>query len=77
MKNLDGSQFKVTPEQFIQQRSNNFKKYFNNSEITDYDNNPLIVHNSSFEKFSQFIPDKSKVGKDFYFTPVLDKSKQY
>ena len=77
MKNPDGSPFKGTPEQFIQQQSSWFKKYFRNSDITGYHGEPQILYNSSFEDFDTFIPSKSTIDNDFYFTNMKDKSLGY
>jgi len=78
MKNSDGSAFSGTPEQFVQQRSKNFKNYFKNSDIKDYHDNPLIVYNSSYEKFNSFDPSKSQLAnKSFYFASNLNKSREY
>lgn len=77
MKNTDGSAFQGTPEQFIQQRSSSFKKYYGNTELTDYYGNPQIVHNSSFNDFDVFKNDLSTIDNNFYFSNSLDKSKQY
>ena len=58
MKNPDGSSFKGTPEQFVQQNSSNFKKAFGNTTVTDREGNPLILHHGSEKDFSEFIPSK-------------------
>jgi hypothetical protein len=59
MKNPDGSAFKGTPEQFVQQNSENFKKAFSN--ILENKNNSNIFYHGSPETFSVF--DKTKFGK--------------
>jgi len=52
MKNPDGSEFRGTPEQFVQQNSKNFKKAFPNIVKEDDKVIPLIHH--SRNKFDSF-----------------------
>lgn len=59
MKNPDGSVFQGTPEQFVQQNSENFKKAFPN--ILENKNNSNIFYHGSPETFTSF--DKTKFGK--------------
>ena len=57
MKNPDGSAFQGTPEQFVQQNSENFKKAFPNALLDD-SGSPLINYHGSGSKFDTF--DESK-----------------
>ena len=57
MKNPDGTDFKGTPEQFVQQNSQNFKKSFQNI-LRDSNGNILVVKHGSPNNFTEF--DKSK-----------------
>src|SRR5699024_12010551 len=54
MKNPDGSAFRGTPEQFIQQQSSNFKKAFGETKVVDDYGNPKIVSNNKDEVFDTF-----------------------
>jgi hypothetical protein len=53
MKNLDGSKFTGTPEQFVQQNSQNFKKVFSEGFGDTYRGvqfeNPLLINNPKFK----------------------------
>ena len=55
MKNPDGSLFKGTPEQFVQQNSQNFKKAFGNTQVRDRTGSPLILHHGSEKNFTEFL----------------------
>lgn len=78
MKNSDGSVFKGTPEQFIQQRSQNFKNYFLDSKIIDKNNNPLKVYHGTNQKFNSFDYNKLRSPDDgFYFSSDPNYSKNY
>lgn len=50
MKNPDGSAFKGTPEQFIQENSKNFKKAFKESIIRDEKGNIVKMYHGSINK---------------------------
>ncbi len=74
MKNPDGSAFKGSPEQFVQQQSENFKKAFPNALLDD-SGSPLINYHGSGSKFDVF--DESKFysgtyGKGVYTSPNKD-----
>jgi hypothetical protein len=59
MKNSDGSKFEGTPEQFVQQNSQNFKKAFGNSVVQDDLGNPIIMyHGSPQENIQELLPPK-------------------
>jgi hypothetical protein len=53
MKNADGSEFQGTPEQFIQQNSENFKKAFPDGAVQTYRgsgvHNPELINNKDFK----------------------------
>jgi hypothetical protein len=76
MKNPDGSAFRGTPEQFVVQQSDNFKKAFGNSELINPDGSYEPVVHSTEAKFDEF--DKSYFGQTdegyhgdgFYFSPI-------
>lgn len=77
MKNPDGSIFKGTPEQFVQQNSINFKKAF-----PDY-YGKILNHNSS-NKFNQFsrdyfgtASDNGWYGEGVYMHPSKEYTKPY
>ena len=77
MKNPDGSAFQGTPEQFVQQNSNNFKKAFPNYY------GEVLNHNSP-NKFSQFSDeffgtssDKGWYGSGVYTHPDKNYTKMY
>lgn len=65
MKNPDGSAFKGTPEQFVQQNSNNFKKAFEN----DFD--------SSFRGAHDNYPDQGRFGYLFSGDKNVATSSKY
>ncbi len=76
MKNPDGSKFQGTPEQFVQQNSENFKKAFGDSKLINPDGSYEPVVHSTKAKFDEF--DKSYFGQTdegyhgdgFYFSPI-------
>jgi hypothetical protein len=71
MKNVDGSAFKGTPEQFVQIRSGNFQKAFPNALLDDA-GNPLINYHGSGSKFNAFDESKffsGEYGKGVYTSP--------
>lgn len=83
MKNPDGSAFKGTPEQFIQQNSENFKKAFPNPVLDDMGNVQINYHGSPY-KFEEFKPalkptDKTgeRLGSGIYTTPKKTKALEY
>jgi hypothetical protein len=68
MKNPDGSTFQGTPEQFVQQNSENFKKAFPNPILDDAGNVQYNYHGSP-NKFNEFDKTKffsGKFGKGVY-----------
>ena len=56
MKNPDGSSFQGTPEQFVQQNSENFKKYVENAKgnYNDVLEKPFSYHGSSNNNITEF-----------------------
>ena len=75
MKNPDGSEFKGTPEQFVQQNSENFKKAFPNPVLDNIGNIQTNYHGSP-NKFTEFKENLDgvhvtgdKFGKGVYTTP--------
>ena len=59
MKNSDGSSFQGTPEQFVQQNSENFKKAFGNSIVRDSNNNIIkMYHGSPNTNIQEFLSPK-------------------
>jgi hypothetical protein len=75
MKNPDGSSFKGTPEQFVQQNSQNFKKAFGNTAVVDREGNPLIVYHGSETGIpNEFIPPKRR---DWGPVPLTHKNMDY
>lgn len=76
MKNPDGSVFRGTPEQFIQQNSENFKKAFGNSKLINPDGSYEPVVHSTKAKFDEFDKsyfgqtDEGYHGEGFYFSPI-------
>lgn len=84
LKNPDGSPFSGTPEQFVQQNSENFKKAFGNTKIRDEYGNPLILHHGSMQEFSAFVPPKytgnsntGYEGEYSFFTPNRGVAEHY
>ena len=66
MKNPDGSPFQGTPEQFVQQNSENFKKAFGNSKLVNPDGSPWILEHGSPKKFDTFDESKFQLGDAGY-----------
>ena len=64
MKNPDGSEFKGTPEQFVQQNSENFKKAFGDSKLVNDDGSPIVHYHGSPKKFDIFDEFKFGTGND-------------
>jgi len=78
MKNLDGSAFQGTPEQFVQQNSQNFKNAFGKTKFVDKYEKPIILHHGHFtdKDFSSFVPsgisgisNSGYEGNYSFFTP--------
>ncbi len=81
MKNSDGSPFQGSPEQFIQQNSQNFKKAFGNTKVRDPKGNIQITKHTTDKVFDEFdmskfgtTTDEGFYGKGAYFHP---NSNQY
>jgi hypothetical protein len=66
MKNPDGSPFQGTPEQFVQQNSQNFKKAFGESKLVNPDGSPWILEHGSPKKFDTFDESKFQLGDAGY-----------
>jgi len=66
MKNPDGSSFKGSPEQFIQQNSSWFKKAFGDSKLINPDGSPWILQHGSPKKFDAFDESKFQLGDAGY-----------
>lgn len=83
MKNPDGSQFQGTPEQFIQQQSQNFKNAFGNSKLVNPDGSPTIQYHGSAKKFDTFdeskfqLGDSGYSGKGIYTSPYKTTADSY
>ena len=83
MKNPDGSEFRGTPEQFVQQNSENFKKAFGNSKLLNPDGSPTIQYHGSAKKFDTFDESKFQLGdagysgSGIYTTPNKTKASSY
>ena len=83
MKNPDGSPFQGTPEQFVQQNSENFKKAFGNSKLLNPDGSPTIQYHGSAKKFDTFDESKFQLGdagysgSGIYTTPNKTKASSY
>lgn len=83
MKNPDGSTFKGTPEQFVQQNSKNFKKAFGNSKLVNPDGSPTIQYHGSAKNFDTFdeskfqLGDSGYSGRGIYTTPDKTKASSY
>jgi len=59
MKNPDGSKFQGTPEQFVQQNSENFKKAFGNSKTVNQDGSfASLYHGSDNKNIKEFLSPK-------------------
>lgn len=80
MKNPDGSAFKGTPEQFIQQQSVNFKKAFPNPVRTENGDIQINYHGSPF-KVNEFKGDNMINGRIYgeglYTTPTKSMAQSY
>jgi hypothetical protein len=83
MKNPDGSAFQGTPEQFVQQNSQNFKNAFGNSKLVNPDGSPTIQYHGSAKKFDTFdeskfqLGDSGYSGRGIYTTPNKNKASSY
>jgi len=83
MKNPDGSAFKGTPEQFVQQNSKNFKKAFGDSKLVNPDGSPTIQYHGSAKKFDTFDESKFQLGdagysgQGIYTTPSKTTANSY
>lgn len=83
MKNTDGSEFKGTPEQFVQQNSENFKKAFGKSKLINPDGSPNIQYHGSAKKFNEFdesmfqLGDSGYSGRGIYTTPSKSTASSY
>jgi hypothetical protein len=83
MKNPDGSAFQGTPEQFVQQNSENFKKAFGNTKVRDPKGNIQITNHSTWDEFDEFDlnkfgqTDDGFYGKGAYFHPNTNSPKLY
>lgn len=83
MKNPDGSPFQGTPEQFVQQNSQNFKKAFGNSKLVNPDGSPTIQYHGSAKKFDTFDESKFQLGDagysgvGIYTTPSKSTAQSY
>jgi hypothetical protein len=78
MKNPDGSKFEGTPEQFVQQNSENFKKSFPeyHGEILNHNSNSeLNMFDESF--FDKGAGDSGFYGKGTYAHPKKEYTKMY
>ena len=83
MKNPDGSEFKGSPEQFIQQQSENFKNAFGNSKLVNPDGSPTIQYHGSAKRFDIFdeskfqLGDAGNSGVGIYTTPSKTTASSY
>jgi hypothetical protein len=86
MKNPDGSPFKGTPEQFVQQNSENFKKAFGNSKLVNSDGSFAFQYHGGKVGYEQFLTpqDKGYIKRDtytgdqgIYFTPSKSRAESY
>ena len=83
MKNPDGSKFKGSPEQFVQQQSQNFKKAFGNSKLVNPDGSPIMLYHGAPQKFNFFNPelfqrgDAGYSGVGIYTTPSKTTADSY
>ena len=78
MKNPDGSKFTGTPEQFVQQNSENFKKAFPNPIKDDKGNVQINLHGSP-SKFDSFTPNDvfGEYGPGIYTTTDRNYAKAF
>ena len=66
MKNTDGSNFKGTPEQFVQQQSSNFKKAFGESKFVSNTGLPMqFFHGTRSENFPEVLLSPKQQGDKF------------
>ena len=90
MKAPNGEQSNLSPRQWVQVRTEAFKKWFgdwendpaNASKVVDENGEPLVVYNGgrggNFTKFSKDkITDSNNLGKGFYFTPIKKAAESY
>jgi hypothetical protein len=83
MKNPDGSKFAGTPEQWVQQRSSNYKKAFGDSKLINPDGSPMVVYHGSPRKFDAFdesmyqLGDAGYSGSGIYTTPSKTTAESY
>ena len=81
MKNSDGSKFKGTPEQFVQQNSENFKKAFPNPVLDDVGNVQYNYHGTPNElkdnMFKEHLSEGKLYGHGLYTTPKKDYALGY
>jgi hypothetical protein len=83
MKNDNGSKFNGTPEQFVQQQSDNFKKSFGNTKVRDNNGNIQIAKHTTFDEFDSFDmnkfgkTDNGFYGKGSYFHPKSNDAGSY
>jgi hypothetical protein len=86
MKNPDGSAFQGTPEQFVQQNSQNFKNAFGKTKFVDKHGKPIILHHGHFtdKDFSSFVPsgisgisNSGYEGNYSFFTPHKSLAEDY
>ena len=80
MKNPDGSTFKGTAEQFVQQNSKNFKKAFPNPIINEFGSIQVNYHGSPY-KINEFKGDNMINGRIYgeglYTTPTKTLAQSY
>lgn len=80
MKNSDGSAFQGTPEQFVQQNSENFKKVFPNV-IRDESGNVQKTYHGSQNTFDYFDPNIMMTGRTrgqgIYTSPFRERAASY
>jgi hypothetical protein len=81
MKNPDGSSFQGTPEQFVQQNSENFKKAFPNAVKNELENS-LFQYHGTGSNFNKFKDKKYKsigrlLGDGIYTTPSKESASIY
>lgn len=80
MKNPDGSIFQGTPEQFVQQNSQNFKNAFGNSKLVNPDGSAINLYHGSDNKFNMFDEslfgktDKGMSGTGIYTSPIKENA---
>jgi hypothetical protein len=83
MKNTDGSEFKGSPEQFVQQQSENFKNAFGKSKLVNPDGSPIMLYHGAPERFDVFDPalfqrgDAGYSGVGIYTTPSKTTANSY